>query len=152
MNALPLPNKKGPRYRGPLAFIPGSLDRNDILSLRAFLALRDGELDLLAFGERLEAAALNRAEVRKYVRARFLGDEAEALGFVEPFHGSRSCRHNFFLFNQSNTSPCPRAGVAGSDAITDEKQVEVLRKKLLMERRNGVHSEKRTFKLGASIG
>jgi hypothetical protein len=37
--------------------------------------------------------------------------------------------------------------VAGSDAITDEKQDEELRKKLLRERRNGVHSEQRTNKL-----
>jgi hypothetical protein len=41
----------------------------------------------------------------------------------------------------------PRAGVAGSDAITDEKQDEVLRNKLLQERRNGVHSERRTYRL-----
>jgi hypothetical protein len=36
--------------------------------------------------------------------------------------------------------------VAGSDAITNEKQDEELRKKLLRERRNGVHSEQRTNK------
>jgi hypothetical protein len=38
--------------------------------------------------------------------------------------------------------------VAGSDAITDEKQDEELRKRLLRERRNEVHSEQRTYKLG----
>ena len=73
-------------------------------------------------------------------------DKTEAFGFVEPFHGSRGCRHSDFLFNQLIKAPFPRAGVAGSDAITDEKQDEVLRKKLLQERRNGVHSERRTYK------
>jgi hypothetical protein len=42
--------------------------------------------------------------------------------------------------------------VAGSDAITDEKQDEELRKKLLRERRNGVHSEERTYKLHEVLG
>jgi hypothetical protein len=49
---------------------------------------------------------------------------------------------------ESNISPFPRASVAGSDAITDEKQDEELRKRFLRERRNGVHSEQRTNKLG----
>jgi hypothetical protein len=82
--------------------------------------------------------------MRENVRARLLLDKTEAFGFVEPFHGSRSCRHSDFLFNQVMKAPFPRAGVSGSDAITDEKQDEVLRKKLLQERRNGVHSERRT--------
>jgi hypothetical protein len=33
------------------------LDGYDVLSLRTFLALRDRELDLLAFGQRLESVA-----------------------------------------------------------------------------------------------
>jgi len=105
--------------------------RYDILRLRAFRALRDGELDLLAFDERLEATALNRTEVCKYIRARFLLDEAEPFGIVEPFDGSGSSRHSCFLFNHSNNSPFPGAGVAGSDAFTDEKQDEVLQQRLL---------------------
>ncbi|MEJ2298290.1 MAG: hypothetical protein P8X94_07255, partial [Woeseiaceae bacterium] len=66
---------------------------------------------------------------------------AKTLGFVEPFNGSRCGRHNFFLIKQDIKGPCPRTGAAGSGAITDEKQDEKQRKKLLMERRNGVHSE-----------
>ena len=112
------------------------------------MALRDREFDLLAFRKRLEAAALDRTEMCEYIRAGLLLDKAKALGFVEPFYGSGSGRHNCFLFNLSNTSPFPRAGGAGSDAITYENQDEELRKKLLMERRNGVHSEKRTYRWG----
>jgi hypothetical protein len=36
----------------------------------------------------------------------------------------------------------------GSEAITYVNQDEVLRKKLLRELRDGVHSEKHTYKLG----
>jgi hypothetical protein len=36
--------------------------------------------------------------------------------------------------------------VAGSDAITYEIQDEELRKKLLMEHRNGMHRERQTFR------
>ena len=41
-----------------------------------------------------EAVALDRAEVREYVRAGFLRDEAKALGFVKPFNGSCGCCHS----------------------------------------------------------
>ena len=42
--------------------------------------------------------------------------------------------------------------MAGSDAITDEKQDEELPKRLLRERRNGVHSEQRTNKRNTIMG
>jgi hypothetical protein len=91
--------KKGPRY-GALSVL--RLQRYDVLRLRAFLALRDRELDLLAFRKRLEAAALDGAEMSEYVRSGFLLDKAKA-----------------------------RADQSGSEAITYVNQDEVLRKKLL---------------------
>ena len=64
------PQKKG----GSLKIRPFSLnwlglDSYDVLGLRAFLALRDSELDFLAFGQRLEAIARDVAEMSKYVWA-----------------------------------------------------------------------------------
>ena len=40
------------------------------------------------FLQRLEAGALDGTEVHEEVRAAFRGDEAEALGIVEPLHGA----------------------------------------------------------------
>lgn len=75
--------------------------RDDVLRLRALLALRDGELYLLAFRQRFEAVAGDIAVVCKYVRTRFLLDEAIAFGIVKPFNsaGYRS-GHGDSLFNQ----------------------------------------------------
>jgi hypothetical protein len=56
------------------------LDRYDVLRLGALLAFRNGEFDLLAFSERLEAVTLDSAEMRKYVGAVFLLNKAETLG------------------------------------------------------------------------
>src|SRR3954471_14688338 len=62
------------------------LDRDRLLALRAVLDL---ELDLLVFLEGLEARTLDFREVREEVLAAAIGfDEAEALGVVEPFHGT----------------------------------------------------------------
>src|SRR3546814_3203768 len=58
------------------------------VGLQALLALHDLERDLLAFLQRLEAAALDRAEMDEQVLAAFRGDEAEALGVVEPLDGT----------------------------------------------------------------
>src|SRR5690606_5391491 len=60
----------------------------DVFGLQALLALRNRERDLLAFLQRLEAAALDRAEVDEQVVAALRGDEAEALGVVEPLDGA----------------------------------------------------------------
>src|SRR3546814_16288864 len=57
------------------------------VGLQALLALHDLARDLLAFLQRLEAAALDRAEMDEQVLAAFRGDEAEALGVVEPLAG-----------------------------------------------------------------
>ena len=65
--------------------------RYDVLGLRTFLTVCDGELNLLSVCQGLETIALNRAEVYKDVWPIFLSDEAVALCFIEPLHGARNC-------------------------------------------------------------
>ncbi len=73
--------------------------RYDVRGLRALLTLLQIELDALALSQGLEAATLNGAEVDEHVlSAIVLGDEAEALGLVEPLHGA--CSHNDISPNQ----------------------------------------------------
>ena len=67
---------------------------DDVLGLRAFLALRQSELYTLAFRQAFEARTLNGAEVNEYVRAAFLLDEAEAFCVIKPFYGASYSRHN----------------------------------------------------------
>ena len=88
------PNKNPARFHAgfslPLArrCRPGLLGL-DFLGLQALLALRDLERHLLAFLQRLEAAALDGTEVHEQVGAAvFRGDEAETLGVVEPLDGT----------------------------------------------------------------
>ena len=50
-----------------MIFAESNLERNDILSLRTFLALRDREFDFLALCEGLEAAARDCTEVCEYI-------------------------------------------------------------------------------------
>src|SRR5687767_7160003 len=71
--------------------------RLDLISLHALLTLHRHERDALAFLERLEAGTLDRAEVDEEIRARFRGDEAEALGIVEPLDGSGLTIRHFFV-------------------------------------------------------
>ena len=59
--------------------VTSSSDRTDVRSLRALLAFLDFELDALGFGQGLETAALDFAEMREQVlAAAVLGNEAEA--------------------------------------------------------------------------
>ncbi len=67
-----------------------ALQNGDVLSLRAFFTLCYRKLDLLTFGEGLETAAVDRAEVYEYIRTALRGDEAETFGFIEPFNGASS--------------------------------------------------------------
>jgi hypothetical protein len=83
------PKKRAP-VSGPFDVSVGYLSGDDVFRLWALLALREGEFDPLAFGERFEALTLDCTEMCKNVGARFLLDEAEAFGFVEPFNGSNS--------------------------------------------------------------
>jgi hypothetical protein len=60
----------------------------DFVCLQALLALHDLEANFLAFGEALEAVALDRAEMHENIRAIVTADEAETLGIVEPLDGT----------------------------------------------------------------
>src|SRR5690348_10541216 len=82
------------------------LQRLDLLGLQAFLALGHHEADLLAFLQRLETAAFDRAKMHEHVLATFLADEAEALGVIEPFDGSGfTIRHGLLLATLGMPSP-----------------------------------------------
>jgi hypothetical protein len=71
------------------------LQRYDVLSLWAFLTLRDRELNALAFSQSFEARARDGTEVCENVWARLLLDKTKTFGFVEPFYGaSNGIRHN----------------------------------------------------------
>ena len=61
-----------------------SSELDDVLRLRAFLALGDRKLDLLAFRQGLEAVADDCTEVHKHVGAAFLLDKTESLRFIKP--------------------------------------------------------------------
>src|SRR5690606_32277621 len=65
-----------------------------------FLALGHFELDALAFGQGLEAAALDLAEVGEQVlTAGVRGNEAEALFFVEPLDDAGLGHVDFLLMS-----------------------------------------------------
>src|SRR3970282_2402644 len=79
----------------------------DCVSLQALLALGDGEADLLAFLQALEALGLDGAEVNKHVLAILTADEAEALGIVEPLDGTGfTVRHNLLLGTWIESAAC----------------------------------------------
>src|SRR5690348_14188352 len=68
----------------------------DVLRRGALLALHDVELHPLAFGERLEALALDGRVVNEAVLLAILrGDEPEALGVIEPLHGAGGTHGSF---------------------------------------------------------
>ena len=73
------------------------LDRLYVYGRRALLALLYVKLHLLTFGQRPETSTLDGGEMDEYVLATVLGgNEAEALGFVEPL--DCSCNHERYLY------------------------------------------------------
>jgi len=68
--------------------IQTDLQPGDVGGLRALRAALDGELDLLAFTQAAEAFTLNGREVNEDVGTFLRGDEAVALGVVEPLDGA----------------------------------------------------------------
>src|SRR3954454_22446060 len=78
-----------PKVRDPAGGAAQASGRDDVLRLRALLALRDVEADLLAF---LELAVAMGGDVRVVGEhdgaAAVLLDEAEALFRVEPLDGT----------------------------------------------------------------
>src|SRR5688500_14878658 len=86
----------------------GSGDLGDVLGRRTLVALDDVELDPLALGEALEAAALDRRVMNEQILAAILRrDESEALGVVEPLHFTRVTHSSFlsFLWPQNRKRP-----------------------------------------------
>src|SRR5690348_8739760 len=87
----PSENKKA-RSPGLFAMRTAGLDRLDVRRRRAFGALGDVERNLLRLLQRLVAIHLDGAVVgEKILAAVVRRDESEALGVVEPLHGT--CCH-----------------------------------------------------------
>ena len=84
--------QRAPRHTAGLFALFSSdaiwLDHAHLGRLQAFLALHHVEADAGAFGEGLEAVALDLGEVHEHVRAVILLDETETLRVVEPLHGT----------------------------------------------------------------
>src|SRR2546426_184705 len=59
-----------------------------VRGLKSLRSTDDIELEPLAFGQRLEALALDRGVVNEHVLATLLLDETKTLRFVEPLHRS----------------------------------------------------------------
>jgi hypothetical protein len=86
---------------------------DDILCLRAFLALRNSERYLLAFCQGFEARVRNVAVMCEHVGAGFLLDEAETFCFVKPFNGAGGSRNIYILIFKSNDGLIEKAVGAG---------------------------------------
>src|SRR5947199_3703475 len=83
----------------------GCLGRlGDVGSLWTLLPMDNLELDAIAFRERLEAAALDGAEVDKDIRSSLARDEAVALGVVEPLHRTLETCHERYLLELCSRS------------------------------------------------
>jgi hypothetical protein len=76
------------------------LDDGYVLSLRAFFALRYGELHFLSFRKRFEAGVVDGAEVYEDVWAVFLLNKTKTFGFIKPFNvASAGVRHSGKSYN-----------------------------------------------------
>ncbi len=78
----------GPQVELKETGFPWESEDDNVLCLRAFLAAYLGEADSLSFRQGFEAISLDRTEMHEQVAAIVTLDEAETLGFVEPFDGS----------------------------------------------------------------
>jgi hypothetical protein len=76
------------------------VDDDDVAGLKTLGALFDGELDLLAFLQVLEAFALDRREVDKDIIAAFASEKAIALGPIEPFDCTVDTFRHFCLLGK----------------------------------------------------
>src|SRR5580765_6478056 len=91
-----------------------------VLGGGTLLPLHDVELDALALGQRLEAAALNRRVMDETILLSILGrDEAKALGVVEPLHFA-SRTHVYSLLEIVLCSGC-------GDAVRPTQRAFVIR-------------------------
>ena len=90
--------KKSPSNAGTLLTEAGRSDLLNVGGLRTLLSLNDFELDLIAFGERLEAVAGDGAEVDENIGSTLTRDETEAFRVVEPLHGAGDACHGTLPF------------------------------------------------------
>jgi hypothetical protein len=108
------------------------LQGNYVFRLRAFLALGDGEVDLLAFSQSLKTAALNSAVVNKNVCTAFTSNKAKAFSFVEELNGTGNCRHinlilnSIFLSAVGSSDGCRISDMRETKNWLDQKQDEAL--------------------------
>src|SRR5688572_1746052 len=86
--------EKKPRRSGVFRFLVDARSGGrDVRGLRALRALHDVETHTLAFLQRTEALRGDRRKMHEHVRAAVFGrDETEALGVVEPLHGTETHR------------------------------------------------------------
>ena len=68
--------------------------RRNVLGCGTLLAFNDVEFDLLTLGQRLEALALNGAEMDEHVATVATLDEPKTLGIIEPLYGSDLTCHS----------------------------------------------------------
>jgi hypothetical protein len=83
--------KQALKVQGLFKVISVGLELYDIGCLGALGRVDNVELHLLAFGERLEAAILNVAEMHEHISACFAGNESKTFGIIEPLN--RTCFH-----------------------------------------------------------
>jgi hypothetical protein len=99
------------RQAGRKPCLPGrSVGGADVRRLLALGAGGDVEVDALTFGEGLETLALDRGKMgEEIIAAALRGDEAEALGIVEPLHGT--CCHVLYILQKIECrGTCPLSG------------------------------------------
>src|SRR5947208_12825399 len=77
-----------------------------VRGLKSLRSTDDIELEPLAFGQRLEALALDRGVVNEHVLATLLLDETKTLRFVDPLH--RSVCHLQTPSTRWGIAPTPR--------------------------------------------
>ncbi len=83
--------EKTPHEAGFFPVVEVVLFADDVRGLRSLGTLLNVESDFLTFRQSAEARAVDRAEMHEHIRATvILGNKAETLGFVEPFHGTSS--------------------------------------------------------------
>src|SRR6185295_15934428 len=111
---------EGATFRPPRV-LPDEVGSNglrlaDVRGLESLRSTDDVELQPLAFGQRLEALALDRGVVNEHVLATLLLDETETLCFVEPLHRSVCHVANSFLL--TGASPLHHAPIRAHGPAT----------------------------------
>src|SRR5262249_27439427 len=107
-------SRRGPASQRLSSSLLRELD--DVRRCGPLLALDDLVLHLVALGQGAESLALDRGLMDEAVLPSVLGgDEADALGVVEPFHGSGNTHYSFLpsLSDRPSASRCRRPRIRG---------------------------------------